>query len=92
MMWIVLHAEEPSLLVSEQYELLSLGLRSFSIQALITPGRKSIFSLDYDQKERRVYWVSLEEESIKYALHGEKNNIGTIVKGKEINKNTPANA
>ncbi|KAI7789745.1 putative low-density lipoprotein receptor-related protein 2 [Triplophysa rosa] len=74
-------SEEPSLLVSGQYELLSLGLRSFSIQALITPGHKSIFSLGYDQKERRVYWVSLEEESIKYAFHGEKNNIGTIVKG-----------
>ncbi|KAA0703658.1 putative vitellogenin receptor [Triplophysa tibetana] len=74
-------SEEPSLLVSGQYELLSLGLRSFSIHALITPGHKSIFSLDYDQKERCVYWVSLEEASIKYAFHGEKNNIGTIVKG-----------
>ncbi|XP_056591842.1 low-density lipoprotein receptor-related protein 1B isoform X1 [Triplophysa dalaica] len=74
-------SEEPSLLVSGQYELLSLGLRSFSIHALITPGHKSIFSLDYDQKERCVYWVSLEEASIKYAFHGEKNKIGTIVKG-----------
>nr|XP_055065094.1 low-density lipoprotein receptor-related protein 2 isoform X1 [Misgurnus anguillicaudatus] len=73
--------EEPSLLVSEQYELLYFGLRSFSIQALITPGRKPIFSLDYDWSEKRVYWVSLEEESIKYAFHGEKNNIGTVVKG-----------
>lgn len=82
-MCIVFYAEEPSLLVSEQYKLLSLGLRSFSIQALITPERKSIFSLDYDRKEKRVYWVSLEEESIKYVFHGEKNNIGTIVKGKE---------
>lgn len=82
-MWIVLHAEEPSLLVSGQYELLSLGLRSFSIHALKTPGHKSIFSLDYDQKERCVYWVSLEEASIKYAFHEEKNKIGTIVKGKE---------
>ncbi|XP_067289019.1 low-density lipoprotein receptor-related protein 1B isoform X2 [Pseudorasbora parva] len=74
-------AEEPSLLVSEQSELLKLGLRSFSIQALITPGRKPVFSLDYDQREQRVYWVSLEDESIKYAFHGEKDNIGTIVKG-----------
>ncbi|XP_050977884.1 low-density lipoprotein receptor-related protein 2 isoform X7 [Labeo rohita] len=74
-------AEEPSLLVSEQYELLNLGLRRSSIQALITPGRKPIFSVDYDRKEQRVYWVSLEEERIKYAFHGEKDNIGTIVKG-----------
>lgn len=69
-------------MVSEQYELIKLGLRSFDIQALITPGRKPIFSLDYDRREQRVYWVSLEEESIKYAYHGEKDNIGTIVKGK----------
>ncbi|XP_042588115.1 low-density lipoprotein receptor-related protein 2 isoform X5 [Cyprinus carpio] len=74
-------AEEPSLLISEQYELLNLGLRSSSIQALIAPGRKAIFSLDYDRREQRVYWVSLEEESIKYAFHGIKDNIGTIVKG-----------
>ncbi|XP_016411830.1 low-density lipoprotein receptor-related protein 2-like [Sinocyclocheilus rhinocerous] len=74
-------AEEPSLLVSEQNELLKLGLRSSSIQALITPGRKPIFSLDYDRREQRVYWVSLEEESIKYAFHGEKDNIETIIKG-----------
>ncbi|XP_048030956.1 low-density lipoprotein receptor-related protein 2 isoform X1 [Megalobrama amblycephala] len=74
-------AEEPSLLVSEQYELIKLGLRSFNIRALVTPGRKPIFSLDYDRREQRVYWVSLEEESIKYAFHGEKDNIGTIVKG-----------
>lgn len=79
----VLYADEPSLLVSEQYELLYFGLRSFRIQALITPGQKPIFSLDYDWSEKRVYWVSLEEESIKYAFHGEKNNIGTIVKGKD---------
>ncbi|XP_051971586.1 low-density lipoprotein receptor-related protein 8 [Xyrauchen texanus] len=74
-------AEEPSLLVSEQYELFHLGLRSFRIETLITPGRKPIFSLDYDWREMRVFWVSLEEESIKYAIRGEKNNIGTIVKG-----------
>lgn len=76
------YSEEPSLLVSEQYELINLGLRSFHVQALITPGRKTIFSLDYDQREQRVYWVSLEEERIKYAFHSERNNIGTIVKGK----------
>ncbi|XDV53810.1 hypothetical protein PO909_022227, partial [Leuciscus waleckii] len=74
-------AEEPSLLVSEQYELIKLGLRSSNIQALTTPGRKPVFSLDYDLGEHRVYWVSLEEESIKYAFHGEKDNIRIIVKG-----------
>uniref|UniRef100_A0A671K6H9 Si:dkey-88l16.3 n=1 Tax=Sinocyclocheilus anshuiensis TaxID=1608454 RepID=A0A671K6H9_9TELE len=64
---------EPSLLVSEQNELLKLGLRSSSIQALITPGRKPIFSLDYDRREQRVYWVSLEEESIKYFWPNQNN-------------------
>ncbi|XP_052423904.1 low-density lipoprotein receptor-related protein 2 isoform X8 [Carassius gibelio] len=74
-------AEEPSLLISEQYELLNVGLRSSSIQALIAPGRMAIFSLDYDRREQRVYWVSLEDQSIKYAFHREKDNTGTIVKG-----------
>ncbi|XP_039532284.1 low-density lipoprotein receptor-related protein 2 isoform X2 [Pimephales promelas] len=74
-------AEEPSLLVSEQYKLLKLGLQNANIQALITPGRKPVFSLDYDLREHKVYWVSLEEESIKYAFHGEKDNFRTIVKG-----------
>ncbi len=85
--YLIFCADEPSLLISEQYELLNLGLRSSSIQALITPGRKAIFSLDYDRREQRVYWVSLEEESIKYAFHGIKVNSGTIVKGKNIEIN-----
>ncbi len=80
--YLIFCADEPSLLISEQYELLNLGLRSSSIQALITPGRKAIISLDYDRREQKVYWVSLEEKSIKYALYGIKVNSGTIVKGK----------
>ncbi|TRZ00822.1 hypothetical protein DNTS_026704 [Danionella cerebrum] len=74
-------ADEPRLLVSEQDELVCLSLRSSRIQTLAEPGRKPIFSLDYDLREGRVYWVSFEDKSIKYVSHDEKENTGTIVKG-----------
>ncbi|TSM12587.1 Low-density lipoprotein receptor-related protein 4 [Bagarius yarrelli] len=73
--------KEPSLLVSVQFEVLIMGLRSNNLHMLISPGQKPIFSLDFDLKEQRVFWVCLQEESIKYAVHGEKGNIRTLVKG-----------
>lgn len=74
-------AEEPSLLASVQYEVLFMGLRSSNMQMLLPPGQKPIFSLDYDLRDQRVFWVCLQEESIKYAVHGEKGQIRTLVKG-----------
>ncbi|XP_058267647.1 low-density lipoprotein receptor-related protein 1B [Hemibagrus wyckioides] len=73
--------KEPSLLASVQYEVLFMGLRSSNMQMLLPPGQKPIFSLDYDLQEQRVFWVCLQEESIKYAVHGEKGHVKTLVKG-----------
>ncbi|XP_046717120.1 low-density lipoprotein receptor-related protein 2 isoform X2 [Silurus meridionalis] len=73
--------KEPSLLASVQYEVLFMGLRSSNMEMLLSPGLKPIFSLDYDWKEQRVFWVCLQEQSIKYAVHGEKGYIKTLVKG-----------
>lgn len=80
-------AEEPSLLASIQYEVLFMGLRSRNMQMLLPPGQEPIFSLDYDWWEQRVFWVCLQEESIKYVMHGEKGNIRTLVKGLKSNAN-----
>ncbi len=75
-------ADEPSLLISEQYELLNWVCGAPVFKPSSHQDGKAIFSLDYDRREQKVYWVSLEEESIKYAFHGIKVNSGTIVKGK----------
>lgn len=80
-------AEEPSLLASVQYEVLFVGLRSSNMQMLLPPGQKPIFSLDYDWKDQRVFWVCLQEESIKYAVHGEKGYVKTLVKGLKADAN-----
>uniref|UniRef100_A0AAY5ESJ3 EGF-like domain-containing protein n=1 Tax=Electrophorus electricus TaxID=8005 RepID=A0AAY5ESJ3_ELEEL len=71
---------EPGLLASVQYELLFKGLRSGNLQVLHPLGQKPIFSLDCDQMEERLFWVSLEEESIKFIYHGQKD-IRALVKG-----------
>ncbi|KAK3521954.1 hypothetical protein QTP70_020467, partial [Hemibagrus guttatus] len=73
--------KEPSLLASVQYEVLFMGLRSGNMQRLLPPGQKPIFSLDYDLQEQRMFWVCLQDESIKYAVRGEKGQIKTLVKG-----------
>lgn len=58
-----------------------MGLRSSNMQMLLPLGQKPIFTLDYDLREQRVFWACLQEESIKYAVHGEKGIIKTLVKG-----------
>ncbi|XP_076158573.1 uncharacterized protein lrp13b [Alosa pseudoharengus] len=72
--------DEPSLLASMQSELVLLGLRSGDKKVLMAPGKKPIFSVDYDWLEQRVYWVSLDEASIKWAAHEQKY-LGTLVAG-----------
>ncbi|KAG5261796.1 hypothetical protein AALO_G00288490 [Alosa alosa] len=72
--------DEPSLLASMQSELVLLGLRSGDKKVLMAPGKKPIFSVDYDWLEQRVYWVSLDEASIKWAAHEQKY-LGTLVTG-----------
>ncbi|XP_066507849.1 prolow-density lipoprotein receptor-related protein 1 [Hoplias malabaricus] len=73
--------EEPHILAAVQYELLFKDLRSGNLQILIPPGQTPIFSLDYDSVENKLFWVSLEEKSINYVVHGEKGHINTLVKG-----------
>ncbi|XP_076875728.1 uncharacterized protein lrp13b isoform X3 [Brachyhypopomus gauderio] len=74
-------AEEPGLLASVQYELLFKGLRSGDLHVLHPVGQKPIFSLDCDQVGERLFWVSLEEESIKCTFHGQTDVIKALVKG-----------
>lgn len=74
-----LYTDEPLLLASVQYDLLVLGLRSTSLRVL-SKVKRPVFSLDYDWREQRVFWVSLEEESIKWASINNKSQ-GTLVKG-----------
>nr|XP_014354113.1 PREDICTED: low-density lipoprotein receptor-like [Latimeria chalumnae] len=72
--------EEPILLASVQYDLMLYGLRSFSKSVLPVTGKNMIFSIDYDWKDQKVFWVDLNAESIKWMnlAHKEK---GTLVKG-----------
>ncbi|XP_049325048.1 low-density lipoprotein receptor-related protein 2 isoform X2 [Astyanax mexicanus] len=73
--------EEPHLLAAVQNELLFKDLRSGNLQLLLPPGQTPIFSLDYDLMEQKLFWVSLEEKTIKYAVHGDKGNIKPLIKG-----------
>ncbi|MGH0151093.1 UNVERIFIED_CONTAM: hypothetical protein FKN15_052648 [Acipenser sinensis] len=72
--------QEPFLLASVQFDLLLYGLRSFKEDVLTFTGKKIIFSVDYDWKEKKVFWLSLDAESIKWITLDQKNK-GTIVKG-----------
>nr|XP_013811847.1 PREDICTED: low-density lipoprotein receptor-related protein 4-like [Apteryx mantelli mantelli] len=72
---------EPTLLVAVQSEVLSYGLRSGREKVLLaTDKERVIFSLDYDPVERKVFWVDLGTESIRWqGLDSGKK--GTLVKG-----------
>nr|XP_009682064.1 PREDICTED: uncharacterized protein LOC104149877 [Struthio camelus australis] len=72
---------EPTLLVAVQSEVLSYGLRSGREEVLLaTDKERVIFSLDYDPAERKVFWVDLAMESIRWqGLDSGKK--GTLVKG-----------
>jgi len=73
---------EPMLLVAVQSEVLSYGLRSGREEVLLTSDKeRTIFSLDYDLVERKVFWMDLATESISWqSLDSRKK--GTVVKGK----------
>jgi hypothetical protein len=63
-----------------QTELFLFGLRSSSLDVLVSSAKKAILSLDYDWRDQKVFWVSLDSESIKWSsLHQKKT--GTLVKG-----------
>ncbi|XP_064917564.1 prolow-density lipoprotein receptor-related protein 1-like isoform X3 [Columba livia] len=72
---------EPMLLVAVQSEVLSYGLRSGREEVLLTTDKdRVVFSLDYDLVERKIFWMDLATESIRWQdLNlGKK---GTLVKG-----------
>ncbi|NXK29931.1 LRP4 protein, partial [Piprites chloris] len=72
---------EPVLLVAVQSEVLSYGLRSGREEVLLATDKdRVIFSLDYDLVERKVFWMDLATESIRWQdLNSGKK--GTLVKG-----------
>ncbi|POI34428.1 hypothetical protein CIB84_001817 [Bambusicola thoracicus] len=76
-----LSGPEPMLLVAVQSEVLSYGLRSGREEVLLTTDKeRTIFSLDYDLVERKVFWMDLATESISWqSLDSRKK--GTLVKG-----------
>ncbi|OXB59000.1 hypothetical protein ASZ78_002484 [Callipepla squamata] len=72
---------EPVLLVAVQSEVLSYGLRSGREEVLLTTDKeRTVFSLDYDLVERKIFWMDLATESISWqSLDSSKK--GTLVKG-----------
>ncbi|XP_009956588.1 PREDICTED: low-density lipoprotein receptor-related protein 4-like [Leptosomus discolor] len=72
---------EPILLVAVQSEVLSYGLRSGREEVLLATDKdRVVFSLDYDLVERKVFWMDLATESIRWQdLNSGKK--GTLVKG-----------
>ncbi|XP_070690670.1 very low-density lipoprotein receptor [Pempheris klunzingeri] len=71
---------EPFLLTSVQTDLFLFGLRSGNLDVLSTSAKKAILSLDYDWREQRVFWVSLDTESIMWSSLDQKTT-GTLIKG-----------
>ncbi|XP_037632667.1 very low-density lipoprotein receptor isoform X1 [Sebastes umbrosus] len=71
---------EPFLLTSVQTDLFMFGLRSGSLDVLSSSAKKAILSLDYDWMEQRVFWVSLDTDSIRWSSLDQKTT-GTVVKG-----------
>ncbi|NXX82133.1 LRP2 protein, partial [Urocolius indicus] len=72
---------EAVLLVAVQSEVLSYGLRSGHEKVLLATDKdRVVFSLDYDLVERKVFWMDLATESIRWQdLNSSKK--GTLVKG-----------
>lgn len=69
------------LLVAVQSEVLSRGLRSGHEEVLLATDKdRVVFSIDYDLVERKVFWMDLATESIRWQDFdlGKK---GTLVKG-----------
>uniref|UniRef100_A0A8C6WTV1 EGF-like domain-containing protein n=1 Tax=Neogobius melanostomus TaxID=47308 RepID=A0A8C6WTV1_9GOBI len=71
---------EPLLLASILNSLFVVGLRSGSLDVLPSSAKKAILSVDYDWREQRVYWDSLDSESIKWSSLDRKTT-GTLIRG-----------
>lgn len=57
-----------------------LGLRSGSLDVLPSSAKKAILSVDYDWREQRVFWVSVDTDSIRWSSLDYKST-GTLIKG-----------
>ncbi|KAM3611767.1 uncharacterized protein V6R79_023929 [Siganus canaliculatus] len=71
---------EPFLLTSVQTDLFLFGLRSGSLDVLSSSAKKAILSLDYNWRDQKVFWVSLDTESIRWSSLDQKTT-GTLIKG-----------
>lgn len=72
--------DEPLLLASVQSELLVLGVHSSSLR-LLSSASRPVFSLDYHWAQQRVYWLSPDYQSIRWADMRNSSNKGTLIKG-----------
>ncbi|XP_019713476.1 low-density lipoprotein receptor-related protein 2 isoform X2 [Hippocampus comes] len=73
--------DEPLLVASVQSELLLLGVQSGSLR-LLSSANRPVFSLDYHWAQQRVYWLSPDYQSIRWAdMTKDSTNKGTLVKG-----------
>lgn len=72
--------DEPLLLASVQSELLVLGVHSSSLH-LLSSASRPVFSLDYHWAQQRVYWLSPDYQSIRWADMKNSSNRGTLIKG-----------
>uniref|UniRef100_A0A4W6BST5 Si:dkey-88l16.3 n=1 Tax=Lates calcarifer TaxID=8187 RepID=A0A4W6BST5_LATCA len=70
----------PLLLASVQSELLLLGVHSGTLR-LLSSATRPVFSLDYHWALHRVYWLSPNYQSIRWADIKDSNNKGTLIKG-----------
>ncbi|XP_047237017.1 very low-density lipoprotein receptor isoform X1 [Girardinichthys multiradiatus] len=71
---------EPFLLTSVQTELYMYGLRSRSLDMLSSSAKKAIFSMDYDWRDQKVYWVGVDTETIRWSSMDQKTT-GILTKG-----------
>lgn len=75
--------DEPLLLASVQSELLLLGVHTSTLR-LLSSASRPVFSLDYHWAQQRVYWLSPDYQSIRWADMKNSNNKGTLLKGTTV--------
>ncbi|XP_077478907.1 uncharacterized protein lrp13b [Stigmatopora argus] len=73
--------DEPLLVASVQSELLVLGVQSGTL-SLLSSANRPVFSLDYNWAQQRVYWLSPDYQSIRWADMAKGSTAkGTLIKG-----------
>lgn len=83
--WCVWSPDEPLLLASVQSELLLLGVHSGSL-SLLSPVSRPVFSLDYHWVQQRLYWLSPDYQSIRWADMKNSNSKGSLIKGTVVHR------